>query len=110
MIIQRQRFIVDIVTGVKNGPVNDILESINEANVLTNAIRSHSFMDKKPLPLAIAEETNIDDWASVFEIYNIFRTFVPQKVWTDARIKSVRKMYDLVSLDYKTLKRPEKRP
>ena len=64
----------------------------------------------KPLPQVVAEETTIEDWASVFEMYDVFRTFVPDKDWTDSKIKTVRKIYDLLSLDYKSLKHPENRP
>ena len=110
MILQRRRFISEIVTGNKGGSIDNILVSLNEANVIANAIRSHSYINGRPLPQAIAEETNMDDWASVFQIYNVFRTYVEKKEWTEAKIKSVRKMYEMVSIDYRSMKHPENRP
>ena len=86
------------------------LETMMEANVLVNAIRSHMHIGGIRLPLLIAQETTIDDWASVFEIYNVFQIFDPDKDWTDHKIKSVRKMYNLISMDYKRIQLPENRP
>lgn len=110
MILQRRRFISEIVTGNKGGQIDDVLASLNEANVVANAVRSHSYIKGKPLPYAIAQETNMDDWASVFQIYNVFRTYVVNKEWTEERIKSVRKMYEMVSIDYKSMRHSENRP
>ena len=110
LILQRRRFIQHIVSDPEDGPISQILGATIEAGVLTNAVYSHMRISGSCLPLLIAHETTIDDWASVFEIYNVFQTFVPDKDWTDHKIKSVRKMYDLVSLDYKAIQLPENRP
>ena len=110
LILQRRQFIKNIVSDPKDGPVSMALETIMEANVLVNAVRSHMHIGGIRLPQLIAQETTIDDWASVFEIYNVFQSFIPDKDWTDHKIKSVRKMYDLTSMDYKSIQLPEKRP
>ena len=110
LILQRKRFTKHIVSDPKDGPVSIALETMMEANVLVNAVRSHMHIGRIRLPLLIARETTIDDWASVFEIYNVFQTFDPAKDWTDHKIKSVRKMYDLISMDYKSIQLPENRP
>ena len=103
MVSQRRRFIRQIVSDPPNGAINQFLGATIEAGVLTNAIRSHMHIGGIRLPLLVAQETTVDDWASVFEIFNVFQTFVPDKDWTDSKIKAVRKMYDLVSMDYKTI-------
>lgn len=110
LIIQRQRFTKHIVSDPEDGLVSQILGATLEAGVLINAIRSHMHIGGIRLPLLVAQETTIDDWASVFELFNVFQTFVPDKDWTDQKIKSVRKMYDLTSLDYKRIQLPENRP
>ena len=51
----------------------------------------------------IAKETTMEDWASVFEIFDVLRTFVIPKEWPDERIQAVRKMYRMLSLDYKKI-------
>ena len=110
LIIQRRR-IVDLLVSESENIVTDlVLGAFIEANVLANAIRSHMQIDNLILPLYFAQKTDIDDWASVFDVYNVFRTFAPEKTWTDARIKSARKMYDYLSIDYKKLRHPENRP
>ena len=110
-IIQRRHIMDRIIMDEKGGKIEDILNGYMEANVLSNAIRSHMFIGGVRLPLVFAQETSVEDWASVFEVYDVFRTFVPQKEWTDERIKLVRKMYNLVSIDYKKLKQhSENRP
>lgn len=110
LILQRRKKIYKLITDPEGGEIELFLASFIEANVLANAIRSHMHINGQILPLFFAKNTNINDWASVFETYNVFRTFIPHKSWTDAQIKSVRKMYDYVSLDYKKLKHPENRP
>lgn len=110
LIIQRHYFIDQIIRGAESSTIDLIMSTFIEANVLANAVRSHMYINKSILQVYIAQETAIEDWASMFEIYNVFRTFVPQKKWTDARIKLVRKMYDVLSVDYKSLRRPENRP
>ena len=108
LILQRRRIIPQMLSN--NDYVSIIFGAFIEGNTLVNAIRSHMSLGGKPLPQIIAEETTIEDWASVFEIYDVFSTFVPYKNWTDSKIQVVRKIYDLLSLDYKSLKHPENRP
>lgn len=108
LILQRRRIIPQLLSN--NDYVSIILCAFIEGNTLVNAVRSHMHLGGKPLPQVVAEETTIEDWASVFEIYDVFRTFVPHKNWTDSKIRIVRKIYDLLSFDYKSLKRPENRP
>lgn len=103
LIIQRQHLVNKIVSDPEGGDIDLILGTFIEASVLANAVRSHMHIGGLRLPLCVAQETKIEDWASVFEMYNVFRMFVPHKEWTDNRIKAVRKMYDLVSIDYKAL-------
>ncbi len=110
LILQRRRFIKHIASDPEDGAINQLLGATIEAGVLTNAIRSHMHIGGIRLPLLVAQETTIDDWASVFEIFNVFQTFVPDKDWTDYKIKAVRKMYDLTSMDYKAIQLPENRP
>lgn len=110
MIIQRRRFIDLIINEVEDSRIDLMLALFIEANVLANAVRSHMFIDEKILPLLIVQDTGIEDWASVFEIFNVFQTFIPNKEWTDARIKIVRNIYDTISVDYKSLSHPKNRP
>lgn len=78
---------------------------IIEANVLANAVQSHIYLNGKPMRIWFAEDTDINDWVSVFEIYNVFRTFIKDKKWSPSKIQAIRKMYEAVLVDYKTLSR-----
>lgn len=109
-IIQRRYYIDHIVSAPECSNFELTLAAFIEANVLANAVLSHMHIGGIRLPQLVAEETTVDDWVSVFEIFNVFRTFVPKKKWTDNRIKLVRKIYSLLSIDYKALKNPENRP
>lgn len=101
MILQRRRFVHGIVTGTEGTGIDHALSSVMAANILSNAILSHMSLCGKFSFDWFEENTNIADWASVFETYDVFRTFIPDKVWTGKRIKYVRKIYDSVSIDYK---------
>ena len=39
------------------------------------------------------ENTTVGDWASVMETYNAFQIFVPDKNWTNKRIRYVKEIY-----------------
>lgn len=110
LILQRRRFLNQIINTEKNLNTDLLLASFIEANVLTNAVRTHMPYNNLPLPEYIAQKTAIEDWASVFDVYDVFQTFVPQKKWTNTRIKTVRRMFDLSSFDYSKLKNHENRP
>ena len=110
MIIQRRRALDSIVRDSAGGQVNQFLGAIIEANVLANAVRSHMHIGGVRLPQLIVSETNIEDWASVFAIYNVFQTHIPQKEWTNTRIKNVRKLYAVTSTKSMPDKNPENRP
>lgn len=110
LILQRIRFLDQIISTEKSLSTSLLLASFIEANVLSNAVRSHMPYSGLHLPEYIAQKTSVEDWASVFETCNVFRAFVPHKDWTNTRIKTVRRMYDSVSIDYKRLKNHENRP
>lgn len=115
MIVQRRRFIKNLVLDKAGGAADFAIAGIMEANVLANAVQSHIRFksangDPQPIREWFVENTDLEDWASVFETYNVFSTYIPDKDWTNVRIKAVRKMFDIVSLDYKKFKHPEKRP
>lgn len=97
-IIQRIRFVKDMVSEQAD---ETLFGRVIEFNVLSNAVQSHIYFNKLPMRTWFLKNTTIDDWASVFETYNVFRTFVPEKQWSEANIQAVRKMYDSVSIDYK---------
>lgn len=111
MILQRQRFLKETVSDPIGGSVELAMAKIMEANVLANAVQSHiRFVGGLSIREWFARNTTIEDCCSVFETYGVFRTYVPDKEWTLFRIKQVRKFYDAVSTNYKTLKHPENRP
>lgn len=101
MILQRRRFIKEIVNSNEGDTVDLSLAACIEANVLANAVQSHISFNGMPMRKWFQENTSYDDWVSVFETYDIFRTFVPNKKWSRFKIQSIRKMYDMVSFDYK---------
>ena len=47
------------------------------------------------------ENTTIEDWASVMEAYNVFQVFVPDKDWTNKRIKYVKEIYTVLRMQEK---------
>ena len=108
LILQRRRIIPQLISNERIADI--VLGAFIEGNTLINAIRSHMQYGGKPLPQFFAEETNLDDWASVFEVFDVFRTFVSSKSWSTAKIQTVRVFYKLLSVDYKSLKNPENRP
>lgn len=115
MIIQRRRIIRNLVSDKAGGIVDLMIAGTMEANVLANAVQSHiRFKGANGTPQSVrewfVENTDLEDWASVFETYNVFTTYIPDKDWTDPRINAVERMYDMVSMDYKKLKHPENRP
>lgn len=97
-IIQRIRFVNELISKQTD---ELLLARMIEFNVLANAVQSHIYLNGLPMRTWFLKNTTIDDWASVFETYNVFRTFVSEKDWTEANIQAVRKMYDCVSFDYK---------
>lgn len=105
MILQRQRAITSIVNSDEDKSVDLVLSAYIEANVLANAVQSHIYLNEKPMRMWFAENTSVDDWASVFKTYDVFRTFISDKEWSRFKIQAVRKMYDVVSLDYKEFSR-----
>lgn len=105
MISLQQRFIPMIVRSPIGGNVEFFFKGVMEANVLANAVQSHIYLNRKPMRVWFDEDTNLEDWASVFETYDIFRSFIPDKSWTQPKIQAVRKMYETVSIDYKTASR-----
>jgi len=106
LIIQRERMISSIVRLPKNYIMDAALGQFQEVSFLSNAVQRHICFGEKKLDIRtwFAENTNIEDWASVFEVYNVFRTFAPNKEWSDNKIKVVRSFYDTVSIDYSRLK------
>lgn len=105
MILQRQRFVKQVIN-LPEGSLGELsFVRIIEANVLANAVQSHIYLNKKPMRVWFAEDTDVEDWASVFETYDVFRTFIDHKNWSPVKIQAVRKMYDALSLDYKSLSR-----
>ena len=102
MILQRQRFAKKIVNHPEDGCGELWLWRIIEANVLANAVQSHIRLNGKPMRTWFAEDTDIDDWASVFEVYDVFSLFTEEKRWSLAKIRAVRKMYEGLSANYKS--------
>ncbi len=97
-IIQRIRFVKNMID---ENTDHVLFARLMEFNVLSNAVQSHIRLNNTPMRTWFLENTTIEDWASVFETFNVFRTFVPEKEWNEANIQAVRKMYDCVSFDYK---------
>lgn len=111
MILQRQRILRDTVLDPLGGAVELMIVGIAESNVLANAVQSHFyFAGGVSLKEWFINNTNLADWVSIFEEFDVFSTYIPNKEWTLFRIHQVRKIYDAVSIDYKPLKHPENRP
>lgn len=105
MIIQRERMIPYLVSAPKSFIIDAALEILIEANILANSVQSHiRFGDHQDIRTWFKENTDLDDWASVFETYDVFRTYAPDKEWTEARIRAVRDFYKANSIDYKGLR------
>ena len=112
LILQRRRIVNIIPTNEAIGKeaLDLVLTTFIDAKVLVNALSSHYFIEKMPLRLYFEKKTELEDWYSVINTYNVFSAYIPNKEWTSHRIKAVRKMYDTVSIDYKKIKNPENRP
>jgi hypothetical protein len=105
MIIQREEFIDHMVKDPSNLITDIGFGMLIEANVLANAVQSHIWICGKPMRKWFAENTAMLDWSSVFEVYNVFRTFAMEKQWTNKKIRMVREIYDLLSIDYNKLRK-----
>lgn len=105
MIKERERLLQHLMSEEKDSFADAAVQMLIEANVLVNSVQSHiGFGRGQSIKAWFRDNTNLNDWASVFKSYNVFATFEPNKEWTDTRIKTVRKCYDLTSLDYTKLK------
>lgn len=63
---------------------------------LVTLLRERMLIDNIPVEEWFIENTSIDDWASFFRDYNIFKYASFEKNWPNKRIRSVRKLMNSV--------------
>jgi len=100
MVVQRRKYLHDIVTA--KGETFDIeIRRYAEGLYLTGAMLTQMTYCKIPIKEWFITNTSQEDWASVFKELNVFQAWIPDKIWTKKKVRYVKEIYDLVSLDYK---------
>ncbi len=102
MIVARRKFLQDILSDdMEADSFNTDLHRFQEGLCLTVLIRQIMTFHGIPLQQWFNENTTIDDWESVFKMYNVYQTFVRDKKWTKRIARSIKSMYKATGIDYK---------
>lgn len=101
MIIQRRRYIHDVVDKSKEKMFDAEIRKYAEGMYIVGAMITNMTYSKIPIKDWFIANTTHEDWASVFNEYNVFQAWVPNKVWTKKKVKYIKEMYDLISMNYK---------
>lgn len=70
----------------------EIKYQYNELLILVSAFTEMVKIDEKPIKEWFIENTNIEDWASFFKEYNVFKAADFNKNWTNENIRNMREI------------------
>lgn len=101
MLIQRRKYINDIVTEPKGDIFEAEMRRFAEGLVIVDKMLTNMTYRKMPIREWFIQNTIMEDWATVFLGYNVFQVFISEKKWTNKKIRFVRNMYEKISFDYK---------
>lgn len=96
----RRKFIRDIVEK-EPGDAYDYRQAIYlEALYLVALFRCGPMYNDTSLQEWFNNNTNYEDWASVCSEYDIFDVFVPEKIWTNKKIRYAKNIYKEMTFNY----------
>lgn len=96
----RRLFIDDIVT-MQNGPDYELIQAkFLEAIYLINLLPISIELEGKVLREWFVDNTNMEDWASVCSDYKLADVFIPDKNWTNKRIRYAKNIYKEMFFNY----------
>lgn len=101
MIVQRRRYIRDIVDRSKGKMFEAEIRKYAEGMYIVGAMITNMTYSKISIRDWFIENTTYEDWASVFNEYNVYQAWVSDKVWTKKKVKYIKEMYGLISMNYK---------
>lgn len=94
MVIIREKY----VTAFANFSGMDEIR-YREALVTASVMRSRMTYRGVNITEWFVKNTNVEDWASVMETYNVFQIFVTDKNWTSKRIRYVKEIYTALKME-----------
>lgn len=99
-VVLRKRFVLDIAA-TSHGQEYDIEQmKFLEALYLITILRAAIIYENLPLQEWFCKRTGIEDWASVCEEYDVFQAFIPDKDWTNKKIRYAKNVYKEMTFDY----------
>ena len=106
MLVQRFKMIHEVVSNAAADVPQSNLHRYQEAIVLSTLVRTQTIYRDIPLMDWFCENTSKDDWKSVFQKYNAFQIYNPNKLWTGSIVRNLKYLYQesSIKLDF-----PEKR-
>lgn len=99
LIMQRDRIINFLISDPKSPFVEKFIGAYLEANAVVQLIFENDMHIKE----WIFKNVELKDMETFFEIFNVFRTFVPNKAWGKSKIRLAKNIYSEISFDYKTI-------
>jgi len=101
MLILRRRYVHDIVT-LSKSDFEDELDRFIEGIVIIFLMLNRMTYRGIPIREWFCENSDADDWESVFREYDVYQAFVANKDWSDKRkIRYIKELYNQSSFDYK---------
>ena len=99
-ILLRRKFVNEIVSKVPGEEYALTQASFLEALYITELIPLIIPRNEISLKEWFVKNTNIDDWASVLKEYDVFQTFIPNKIWTNKKIRYAKSIYKELTFDF----------
>lgn len=99
-VFLRKRFVSDIAATSHGQEYNIEQMKFLEALYLITILRAAIIYEDLPLQDWFCKRTGIDDWASVCEEYDVFQAFIPDKDWTNKKIRYAKNVYKKMTFDY----------
>lgn len=101
MLIQRRKFIHSIVSMPAGDEFEALVRQYAEALVVITSMLLRMTYRGIPIREWFVSNSTAEDWGSVFSEYDVFQAFISTKDWTSKRIRYVRDIYSVMSMDYK---------
>lgn len=101
MLVLRRKYIQDIVTLTTDAFEEELTRFI-EGIVVVSDILLHMTYQKEPIREWFVKHSSQEDWISVFQNYDVYQIFNPEKDWSNhKKIRFVKEIYNIMSYDYK---------
>ena len=99
-ILLRKKFIQEIVL-LPEGDIYDIWK-VKYLESLYLIVFFRTAIEYKGIPLQkwFCMNTNMDDWFSICETYNVYQAYVPKKEWTNKKIRYAKNIYKEMLFNY----------